>query len=75
MAITLYDLSVPTFLQTTRAVSGCLARAASHCVETGGGHFGYRVLTEAVQMTLRSKIEKSSPDDTAYQINVPPPHL
>ena len=35
MAITLYDLSVPTFLQTTRAVSGFLDRAAKHCAETG----------------------------------------
>ena len=35
MAITLYDLSVPTFLQTTRAVSGFLGRAAKHCAETG----------------------------------------
>ena len=35
MAITLYDLSVPTFLQTTRAVSGFLDRAAGHCAETG----------------------------------------
>ncbi|MFM9939002.1 MAG: DUF1993 family protein [Hyphomicrobiaceae bacterium] len=36
MAISLYDLSVPTFLQTARAVGGCLDRAARHCVETGG---------------------------------------
>lgn len=35
MSITLYDLSVPTFLQTTRALSGVLRRAAKHCVETG----------------------------------------
>ena len=35
MTISLYDLSVPTFLQTTRAVSGVLARAAIHCAETG----------------------------------------
>jgi hypothetical protein len=35
MAITLYDLSVPTFLQTTRAVSGLLDRATKHCAETG----------------------------------------
>lgn len=35
MAISLYDLSVPTFLQTMRAVSGVLNRAARHCVETG----------------------------------------
>jgi len=31
----LYDLSVPTFLQTLRAVSGFLQRAADHCAETG----------------------------------------
>ena len=35
MAISLYDLSVPTFLQTVRAVAGFLQRAAKHCAETG----------------------------------------
>ena len=35
MAISLYDLSVPTFLQTLRAVGGFLDRAATHCAETG----------------------------------------
>lgn len=35
MTTSLYDLSVPTFLQTTRAVSGFLGRAARHCAETG----------------------------------------
>jgi hypothetical protein len=35
MATTLYDLSVPTFLQTTTAVAECLDRAARHCAETG----------------------------------------
>src|SRR6266568_3024409 len=35
MATSLYDLSVPTFLQTVRAVAGCLQRAAKHCAETG----------------------------------------
>ena len=35
MAITLYDLSVPTFLQTVRAVGGFLDRAALHCADTG----------------------------------------
>ena len=34
-ATTLYDLSVPTFLQTTRAVGGILDRATTHCAETG----------------------------------------
>jgi hypothetical protein len=34
MAISLYDLSVPTFLQTVRAVGGFLDRAAKHCSET-----------------------------------------
>jgi hypothetical protein len=36
VAISFYDLSVPTFLQTVRAVGGFLERAASHCAETGG---------------------------------------
>ncbi|MFL6601379.1 MAG: DUF1993 family protein [Steroidobacteraceae bacterium] len=31
----LYDLSVPTFLQTVKAVGGFLGRAARHCAETG----------------------------------------
>jgi hypothetical protein len=35
MAISFYDLSVPTLLQTTRAVGGFLDRAARHCAETG----------------------------------------
>jgi hypothetical protein len=36
MAISLYDLSVPTFLQTVRAMRGVLDRAAEQCAETGG---------------------------------------
>jgi len=35
MATSLYDLSVPTFLQTVQAVGGFLDRAAAHCAETG----------------------------------------
>ena len=35
MATSLYDLSVPTFLQTVRAVGGFLHRTAKHCAETG----------------------------------------
>jgi uncharacterized protein len=34
MATSLYDLSVPTFLQTVSAVAGFLGRAARYCVET-----------------------------------------
>ncbi len=34
MTTSLYDLSVPTFLQTVRAVGGFLGRAATHCAET-----------------------------------------
>jgi uncharacterized protein len=33
MATSLYDLSVPTFLQTVSAVAGFLDRAARHCAE------------------------------------------
>lgn len=33
--MTLYDLSVPTFLQTARALGGILDRTARHCAETG----------------------------------------
>jgi uncharacterized protein len=35
MATTLYELSVPTFLQTVRAVGGFLDRTARHCAEIG----------------------------------------
>ncbi len=35
MAISFYELSVPTFLQTVRAVAGYLDRAADHCAQTG----------------------------------------
>ncbi|MBN8841933.1 MAG: DUF1993 domain-containing protein [Sphingomonadales bacterium] len=35
MTISLYDLSVPTFLQTTRAVGHVMDRAVRHCAETG----------------------------------------
>ena len=35
MSTSLYDLSVPTFLQTVRSVGGFLGRAATHFAETG----------------------------------------
>lgn len=35
MSTSLYDLSVPTFLQTVRAMRGFLGRAANHFAETG----------------------------------------
>ncbi|WP_245422449.1 DUF1993 domain-containing protein [Alsobacter soli] len=35
ISTTLYELSVPTFLQTVRAVRGYLDRAVRHCAETG----------------------------------------
>jgi hypothetical protein len=35
MPISLYDLSVPTFLQTVNALSGVLDRAEEHCAKTG----------------------------------------
>lgn len=35
MATTLYDLSVPTFLQTVRAVGGFLDRTVQHCAGIG----------------------------------------
>ena len=34
MATSLYDLSVPTFLQTVKAVGGFLDRAVTYCSET-----------------------------------------
>ena len=35
MTTSLYELTVPTFLQTVSAVAGFLDRAATHCAETG----------------------------------------
>jgi hypothetical protein len=35
MATSLYELSVPTFLQTVRAMGGFLHRASAHCAEIG----------------------------------------
>lgn len=35
MSVSLFDLSVPTFLQTVRAIGGCLDKAIRHCAETG----------------------------------------
>ena len=35
MSISLYDLSVPTFLQTVNALAGVLDRADDHCAKTG----------------------------------------
>jgi hypothetical protein len=35
MSISLYDLSVPTFLQTVRALGSVLELAAEHCMRTG----------------------------------------
>jgi hypothetical protein len=35
MATSFYELSVPTFLQTVRALGGFLERAVGHCAETG----------------------------------------
>ncbi len=35
MATSLYDLSVPTFLQTISAVGGFLDKTVAHCTETG----------------------------------------
>jgi uncharacterized protein len=35
MTISLFDLTVPTFLQTVRSISGCLDKAVTHCAEAG----------------------------------------
>lgn len=35
MSISLYDLSVPTFLQTVRALGNVLDRASAHCAKAG----------------------------------------
>ena len=36
MDLSFYDLSVPTLLQTVRAVGGFLDKTSAHCAETGG---------------------------------------
>lgn len=41
MTMSLYDLSVPTFLQTMRALSGVLDRAARHCDQTRADPDGF----------------------------------
>lgn len=41
MATSLYDLCVPTFLQTMRAMAGFLDRASAHCAETGADPDGF----------------------------------
>ncbi|MCW5738059.1 MAG: DUF1993 domain-containing protein [Enhydrobacter sp.] len=41
MATSLYDMSVPTFLQTVSAVGGFLDRAAIYCAETGSDPDGF----------------------------------
>lgn len=35
MTTSLFDLSVPTFLQTVRAIGGCLDKAITYCSEAG----------------------------------------
>ena len=41
MGTSFYDLSVPSFLQTVRAIAGFLNRAAEHCAETGADADGF----------------------------------
>ena len=58
MATSLYDLSVPTFLQTVRAVGGFLDRAAKHCAETGADPDAFVQLGSSMtwrRSTFRSK--------------------
>ena len=58
MATSLYDLSVPTFLQTVRAVAGFLQRAAKHCAETGADPDDFvhaRLIADMRRFTSRSK--------------------
>ena len=41
MATSFYELSVPTFLQTVRAVGGFLDRAARHGAEAGADPYDF----------------------------------
>lgn len=41
MTVSLYDLCVPTFLQTVRAIGGFLDKASVHCAETDGNPDDY----------------------------------
>lgn len=36
MSLSLYELSVPTYLQSIRAMGGFMDKAIAHCAETGG---------------------------------------
>lgn len=50
MTLSLYDLSVPTFLQTLRAMSGVMGRAVRHCALTGADPDDYAWARLAVDM-------------------------
>jgi hypothetical protein len=58
MATSLYDLSVPTFLQTLSAVAGFLDRAANHCAESGADPDDFvdaRLYPDMARSTSRSR--------------------
>jgi hypothetical protein len=59
MTISLYDLSVLTFLQTMRAVSAFLDRAAKHCAETGTDPDDF--VRARLSPTWRPSISRSKP--------------
>ena len=64
MAMSFYDLSVPTFLQTIRAVGGFFDRAAEHCVEAGVDRNDLvhaRLFNEMAPLNFRSKRLGSMP--------------
>ena len=62
MATSLYDLSVPTFLQTVSAVAGFLDRAATHCAETGADPDDF--VDARLFATWRPSISRSKPRGT-----------
>ncbi len=61
MATSLYDLSVPTFLQTVTAVAGFLDRAAAHCAQTGADPDDF---VEA-RLCIAASIQKTKSASTA----------
>ena len=63
MATSLYDLSVPTFLQTVRAVGGFLDRAAKHCAETGADSDDFVHARLFEDMAPFSALEAFTPDE------------
>ena len=59
MATSLYDLSVPTYLQTMSAMAGFLDCAAKHCAETGANpddFMGARLIADMAPFHFHAEV-------------------